>query len=60
MEVGWETYFHSGVTFDRSKLPQSAVVEELPIGTLVRLGDKPMEVAAADIVAVRAAMGYPV
>ena len=40
--------------------PQSAVVEELPIGTLVRLGDKPMEVAAADIVAVRAAMGYPV
>ena len=60
VEVGWETYFHSGVTFDRSKLPQSAVVEELPIGTLVRLGDKPMEVAAADIVAVRAALGYPV
>ncbi len=21
VEVGWETYFHSGVTFDRSKLP---------------------------------------
>ena len=58
--MGWETYFHSGVTFDRSKLPQSAVVEELPIGTLVRLGDKPMEVAAADFVAVRAALGYPV
>jgi len=60
VEVGWETYFHSGVTFDRSKLPQSAVVEELPTGTLIRLGDKPMEVAAADIVAVRAALDYPV
>lgn len=60
VEVGWETYFHSGVTFDRSALPQSAVVEELSTGTLIRLGDKPMEVAAADIVAVRAALGYPV
>ncbi|MHD0303327.1 Imm52 family immunity protein [Rhodococcus erythropolis] len=60
VEVGWETYFHSGVTFDRSALPQSAVVEDLPTGTLIRLGDKPMEVAAADIVAVRAALGYPV
>ncbi len=61
VEVGWETYFHSGVTFDRSALPQSAVVEELPTGTLIRLGgDKPMQVAAADIVAVRAALGYPV
>ncbi len=60
VEVGWETYFHSGITLDRSMLPQSAVVEELPTGTLIRLGDKPMEVAAADIVAVRAAFGYPV
>ncbi|MDI9960077.1 MULTISPECIES: Imm52 family immunity protein [unclassified Rhodococcus (in: high G+C Gram-positive bacteria)] len=60
VEVGWESYFHSGVTFDRSALPQSAVVEELPTGTLIRLGDKPMQVAAADIVAVRAALGYPV
>ena len=58
--MGWESYFRSGVTFDRSNLPQSAVVEELPIGTLVRLGDTPMEVATADIVAVRAALGYPV
>ncbi|MFC8930773.1 Imm52 family immunity protein [Rhodococcus sp. NPDC057135] len=60
VEVGWETYFHSGVTFDRSALPQSAVVEELPTGALIRLGDSLMEVAAADIVAVRAALGYPV
>ena len=60
IQVGWETYFHSGVTFDRSALPQSAAVEELPTGTLIRLGDKPMEVDAADIVAVRAALGYPV
>ncbi|MGW6655353.1 Imm52 family immunity protein [Rhodococcus sp. NPDC055024] len=60
VEVGWETYFHSQIAVDRSKLPQSAVVEELPTGTLIRLGGKPMEVAAADIVAVRAALGYPV
>ncbi|MBP1054078.1 hypothetical protein J6397_28375 [Rhodococcus qingshengii] len=60
VEVGWETYFHSGITLDRSKLPRSAAIEELPAGTLIRLGDKPMEVAAADIVAVRAALGYPV
>ncbi|WP_258955616.1 hypothetical protein [Rhodococcus erythropolis] len=60
VEVGWETYFHSQIAVDRSKLPQSAVVEELPTGTLIRLGDKPMQVDAADIVAVRAALGYPV
>ncbi|MFC1474331.1 Imm52 family immunity protein [Rhodococcus qingshengii] len=60
VEVGWETYFHSGITLDRSMLPQSAVVEELPTGTLIRLGDKPMHVDAADIVAVRAAFGYSV
>ena len=60
IQVGWETYFHSGITLDRSKLPRSAAIEELPTGTLIQLGDKPMHVDATDIVAVRAALGYPV
>ncbi|MFD4783877.1 hypothetical protein ACFWNH_22990 [Rhodococcus qingshengii] len=43
---------------ERSALPQAAVIEELPTDTLIRLGDKPMHVGAADIVAVRAMSGY--
>jgi hypothetical protein len=60
IEVGWETYIQSGIDLDHSKLPVVAVLEELPNGTLIRLGEKPLDVNFDDILAVREALGYPV
>lgn len=60
VEVGWETYIRSGIDLDHSKLPVVAVLEELPNGTLIRLGEKPLDVNFDDILAVREALGYPV
>ncbi|MCD2108026.1 hypothetical protein LQ385_23310 [Rhodococcus qingshengii] len=60
VEVGWETHIRSGIDLDHSKLPVVAALEELPNGTLIRLGEKPLDVDIADILAVREALGYPV
>ncbi|BBE49163.1 hypothetical protein RE2895_60940 (plasmid) [Rhodococcus erythropolis] len=49
----------SGIDLDQSKLP-AAALEELPTGTLIQLGEHPLEVSFDDILTGRTALRYPV
>jgi hypothetical protein len=60
--AGWATFLRDGegAGFDRGLLPSTAKVERVGDGTLVTLAGDPANPAAADVLAVRAAMGYEV
>lgn len=60
--AGWANYLDDAdsVKFDHAMLPASATVERIGDGTLVMVGDNPADPPLADVLMVRAAMGYDV
>jgi hypothetical protein len=62
LPAGWATFLRDGedMGFDRALLPSTAQVERVGDGTLVTLNGDPANPAAADVLGVRAAMGYKV
>ncbi|OZF30726.1 hypothetical protein [Rhodococcus sp. 14-2483-1-2] len=59
LQIGWETLIPPQVRLDRTLLPAVADIETVPAGTLVRLGDAPLDVDFEDILDLRRALGYP-
>lgn len=61
-EAGWANYLHDtdSAKFDPAMLPASATIERIGDGTLVMVGDHPADPPMADVLMVRAAMGYDV
>ncbi len=59
LQIGWETLIPPQVPLDRTLLPAVADIETVPAGTLVRLGDAPLDVDFEDILDLRRALGYP-
>ena len=59
LKIGWETLIPPQVPLDRTLLPAVADIETVPAGTLVRLGDAPLDVDFEDILDLRRALGYP-
>ena len=59
LQIGWETLIPPQVPLDHTLLPAVADTETVTAGTLVRLGDAPLDVDFEDILDLRRALGYP-
>ncbi|WP_141216670.1 MULTISPECIES: hypothetical protein [Nocardiaceae] len=59
LKIGWETLIPPHVPLDHTLLPAVADTETVTAGTLVRLGDAPLDVDLQDILDLRRALGYP-
>lgn len=59
LQIGWETLIPPHVPLDDTLLPAVADIETVTAGTLVRLGDAPLDVDFEDILDLRRALGYP-
>ncbi|OZD69027.1 hypothetical protein CH272_10130 [Rhodococcus sp. 05-340-1] len=59
LKIGWETLIPPQVPLDHTLLPAVADTETVTTGTLVRLGDAPLDVDFEDILDLRRALGYP-
>lgn len=58
--AGWATYINDRAQLHRDLLPSSVVEETVAAGTLVIVDGAPDAVPLAEVLKVRAAMGYPV
>lgn len=59
VRLGWETFIVGNPTLHYDLLPDIATVEKTNGGTLIRLGDDPMNTPVSAILDLRLALGYP-
>ena len=59
VRLGWETFIAGNPTLHYDLLPDIATVEKTHGGTLIRLGDNPLNTEVSAILDLRLALGYP-